>query len=617
MINISLPTDVNKTTKEQIINLVGKLFENLPKEDMKLQAISYGFDKKTNTAEIVIPLNDKKVSIVIKLPNGVNSVDNVSIDVSFKNKEIKLIINDGGEMKSFSIKLDENQNFLKNDFKIRSLRVENLQNLAKTGNNPQVFASKSVEIMNPFMKGETFEAFILKDIPAQNKQIINEAIPNKLTEPKLPPNSKLIVEITKISPELSETNQVTKDFAKVVEQQVKTPINSSNTNNLTGQNTDTKSVLEKIKPGEIQLQDGKNVLKTPTEQSQIKLTTDTTKASTILNEILSTSDKQGIKTASNNNTLSLNQTLAKVIKGVDLSGVIEAVKSKQAFVPIDMKGVVISTPDDKTQKILISDIGVITLPDLKEKLPFKSIIDLKINNIVTFDNIFEAFETSDNDPFNSLLKIFKALKTSGVEQGLIDEFMSKIPNIKDKHFISKTLKYINAIKNGAPNEIFDNELIENLSTNLKEKAFLTNILKEDFLSPVHQPTQNNNFSMYVLPLLNGDNLSKVWLYLFNPLVIEEEQNGQVKHKNKQRFLLDFTLSYLGNMQFEGFIDETSNKLDLIVKSKNDFLESEKDEMNQIFIKSMRTLDMVGALKFKKQEEIRKPTVKQKKGGYFV
>ncbi|OPZ78596.1 MAG: hypothetical protein BWY78_00501 [Alphaproteobacteria bacterium ADurb.Bin438] len=600
MINVTISPDFNNIKPEQIINIVNKIFEILPKDDVALQAIIKNFDASSMTADVIIPLSDKNISLLIKLPENIDKNSNLSFQISFKDKEIKLIFSNQGSDKEFSIKLSDNlNNFIKDDFKIRSLKVDLNQNISNTNNDKlSVFPLKPVEIMNPFMKGKVFEAFVLKDIPLNNKidlKINNEnGLNPKLIEPKLPLNTKLIVEITKISPPMIDGN---------IEDNLKTFLNDKVLNENTKINQTDETTISKV-------------TKQVSENEFDKIIENTFKNKDILknelNPLISKESKE---------VLSLNNIILKTLKSIelDIETIFKQIKSNDEFKPFDIKGIVISKPDDKSQKILISDVGVITLPELKEKLPFKSVIDLKIKNIVSFERIFEEFASSNNEPCNSIIKIINELKNNINSNTVLKDFVSNIPSLDEK-ILTKTIKYINALKNNNYGEVFDEKLIEEIETHLKDKGFFTKILKEEFTNPIHQNTavsKENNFSLFVIPLLNGDNISKMWLYLFNPLTINDEKDKQAKPKTKQRFILDFDLSNLGNMQFEGFIDEPNKKLDLVLKSKQDFEEAEKNEMNQIFINSMKVLDMIGSLKFKKQAEIVRPFEQRNNGGYFA
>ncbi len=594
MIRLESSNTLNGSQEDKNLSNIKALFDVLPKSNANLQVIIKSTIPEQMTAEIAIPLDDKTLALQLKLPDTISIFDKAFFKIDHKNGTIIFNVDDKPQLNNLKIALTNNMSrLLKADFTVKNMKIIQSSTAIDYDDMPQPINIKPVEILSSHMAGRRFEAFILKDIPIDTQKNLTADAKTYVSVSHLDKtdgiNSKIIIEITDIRPPLSEES-VLNNEVKTTDSEIRHLISAD----------DLISILDSDKITEKTSENGRTDF-----LSILSKQTNDNKNNTVID-----------------NTLKNQITILKT-EDIPLSGdktdTFSAIVEKQNTT---VSGIVISKPQDISQKILISDIGIITIPDLKEKLPFKSIVDLQIKDIIPPEKLNNEYTSAINSPYAGSEKIIRHLAQTDTE--LLKEFAAKLPSF-DKHFLTKIVKYIKAINNRNPYEIFNQDLLEKIENQMENKKFLIEMLKKDFTQPLIIASQNPNtpFSMYVIPLLDGDNISRMWLYLFKPQEEKtenatEDREKEKKNRAKQRFMLDISLSELGDMQFEGLLDNQEHKMDMQIKSDREFSDSEKKELNDVYVNAMLTLDYIGELKFKIQEKIIHPYEKEnRKGGYYI
>ena len=595
MIRLENNNVVNNNSEDKNLSSVKALFDILPKSDTDLQVIIKNTVPEQMMTEIAIPLDDKTLTLQLKLPDTLSLFDKAFFRIDHKNGTIIFNVDGKQQLNNLKIALTNNMSrLLKTDFIIKSIKVTPSSSMTDLDDLPQTINAKPVEVLSSHMAGRRFEAFILKDIPFDTQKNLSTDAKTYIAVSRLDKsdgiNSKLIVEITNIRP----------------------PLTNDDIKNGDANTTDSPTSFDKNA-----LNDGIKTINAMENKQLTLISADD------LSNIL-TSEKIADNAAENISLLNKEinddkNSVANIVTSSNKTTNILNLFERQNTV---ISGIVISKPQDISQKILISDIGIITIPDLKEKLPFKSIVDLQIKDIISPEKLNDEYISSISTPYIGSEKIIHHL--ARIDTELLKEFTSKLPSF-DKHFLTKTVKYIKAINNRNPYEIFDHNLLGKIETQLEDKKFLIEMMKKDFTQPLIMASQspNNPFSMYVIPLLDGDNISRMWLYLFKPQEDKTESESEntekeKKKKSKQRFMLDLSLSELGEMQFEGLLDNQNRKMDMQIKSNKEFSDNEKKELNDVYVNAMLTLEYIGELKFKIQEKIIRPYEKDnRRYGYYA
>ena len=591
MIRLENNNTVNGSSEDKNLAGVKALFDVLPKSNANLQVIIKNTVPEQMMTEIAIPLDDKTLTLQLKLPDAISLFDKAFFKIDHKNGTITFSVEGKPQLTDLKITLANNMSrLLKADFAVKNMKIIQSSSVIDYDDMPQTVNIKPVEILSSHMVGRRFEAFILKDVPADTQKNLTAEAKSYIAVAKLDKadgiNSKLIIEITNIRPPTVEKNGVTEPAT--------------------------------AKAGLISADDLDGIL-----GQKVLVTTDTAESASA-SLVLKKTDAAG-NTVANQTENEQPSVLTKDTAATTLAG--KTTTPTAALPSFDktntvISGIVISKPHDVSQKILISDIGIITVPDLKEKLPFKSIIELQIKDIISPEKLSDEYTSAISKPYAGSEKIIHHLAKTDTE--LLKEFTSKLPSF-DRHLLTKTIKCIKAVNNRNPYEIFDRDLLAKVENSLGDKKFLIEMLKKDFTQPLIMAAQNPNnpFSMYVIPLLDGDNISQMWLYLFKPQEektenASEEREKEKKGRLKQRFMLDLSLSELGEMQFEGLLDNENRKMDMQIKSDREFNADEKKELNDVYVNAMLTLDYIGELKFKVQEKIIRPYEKEnRRGGYYA
>jgi|GEM_PF-5264216 len=101
---------------------------------------------------------------------------------------------------------------------------------------------------------------------------------------------------------------------------------------------------------------------------------------------------------------------------------------------------------------------------------------------------------------------------------------------------------------------------------------------------------------YTLPMLWGMDVEKI--HLFVKSFSHEDESNQNKNKIKNtRFIIDLTLSRMGNVQLDGFSQPYVKRLDLVLRTEHDFAPDVRQYLRQIWHNAVTHLDMNGQLDF--------------------
>ena len=208
-------------------------------------------------------------------------------------------------------------------------------------------------------------------------------------------------------------------------------------------------------------------------------------------------------------------------------------------------------------------------------------------------------EASTDRALSSLSRDWPGLTQTLQQLGQTDpalarDLMQLLPQPGPK-LASSLLFFMAAVKGGDMRQWMGGRLASGLELKLPEAA--TRIkndmaqLQQLFLhSPIDQWTG------MMLPMLNGQQLDYARMYLREEL--DDGSGGEGKAR-EQRFIVEVELSHLGEMQFDGFVRQTSPKkqFDLIIRTARPLDASISTEIRALFETAIATTGYNGYLGF--------------------
>ena len=171
------------------------------------------------------------------------------------------------------------------------------------------------------------------------------------------------------------------------------------------------------------------------------------------------------------------------------------------------------------------------------------------------------------------------------------ELMQRLPNTRSG-LVNSVLFFVSAMKGGDIRRWLGNPAVNALDDS---KPSLLARLTGDFASMarVQQDTPDSNWNMLMFPLVNEDELHQLRLY------VREDANSENKQESGTRFVMDVSLSELGEIQLDGWIHTLSGKkqFDLVMRSERELVDPIPDELQQLFIASLEAVGYTGSLRF--------------------
>lgn len=101
---------------------------------------------------------------------------------------------------------------------------------------------------------------------------------------------------------------------------------------------------------------------------------------------------------------------------------------------------------------------------------------------------------------------------------------------------------------------------------------------------------------YTLPMLFGMDIEK--MHLWAKPFGDDDNDGQNADKAKgTRFIVEVTLSRMGNVQLDGLVQPYAKRLDLVLRTEHDFSPDVRQHLRQVWHNALTHIDMGGNLDF--------------------
>lgn len=180
---------------------------------------------------------------------------------------------------------------------------------------------------------------------------------------------------------------------------------------------------------------------------------------------------------------------------------------------------------------------------------------------------------------------------------LVRELADRLPNTKSK-LVNNALFFISALRSGDISQWLGRRLpgeIEKLSSDTMRH------LSADFsmLKALTHTDPGQPWQMITFPLMHGNELNQARLYVRN-----DEEKGKNRGQNGTRFVLDITLSRIGDIQLDGLSRTISGQLifDLILRTMIDLPQPMRDDLSTIYAQAAKAARFSGALSFQNNPE---------------
>lgn len=120
------------------------------------------------------------------------------------------------------------------------------------------------------------------------------------------------------------------------------------------------------------------------------------------------------------------------------------------------------------------------------------------------------------------------------------------------------------------------------------------------LSRQAQSTVAGDWRVISLPLLHDEQISQIQFYVRQQQDDEQSGSGDTENKKMTRFILNLTLSRMGDMQLDGLIRQ--KRLDLILRSGDALPFDIRQEIMQRFAAGVEQVNMQGSVSFQTRAE---------------
>lgn len=225
----------------------------------------------------------------------------------------------------------------------------------------------------------------------------------------------------------------------------------------------------------------------------------------------------------------------------------------------------------------------------------------------------ETFYSSATKDWKSLDDALNWLKTNNPD--VARDALQKLP-VADHRLASSLLFIMAAIKGGDLGEVIGKRAVRILETGapgllFKLRGDMAQIQGNFVSSPL------SHWSWVALPMLFGGELQQARLYVSKDA--PEDEKGVANEGKGHRFILEASMSHLGDLQFDGFVkaqrQQMNKSFDLVVRSAQSLGDEVNQGIREIFESSLQISGMRGQVIFQHgSQHFVKPLAEQKTAG---
>lgn len=200
-------------------------------------------------------------------------------------------------------------------------------------------------------------------------------------------------------------------------------------------------------------------------------------------------------------------------------------------------------------------------------------------------------------PADNLLKILQPLVDKG-QRELAAAVLNRVPDPSTPRMLANLVSYVKATGEHNINRWLGTDVVDKLNTTSEGREVVSK-LSSMFVAS-HQ--DNLNWRIIEIPVLNGQNLSKIRIAIKKILDEEEKQKSKQNRQYGTRFVVDTSFTRLGSFQFDGYSLVKDKRFDLIIRSEHELDNDFCANMMRIFKNTLHEEGYVGNVKINVKEK---------------
>ncbi|MCQ2914747.1 MAG: hypothetical protein MJ247_06095 [Alphaproteobacteria bacterium] len=283
-------------------------------------------------------------------------------------------------------------------------------------------------------------------------------------------------------------------------------------------------------------------------------------------------------------------------------------------------------PTNSKMPIVVTKIGAFAL-ETNNTIPDLSTITVKIKNLeipLEQNSLNSIIEDGENlpHPFKNDWKAlgFAIDRLNDADEKLANSFKDLIPQ-PNPRLASALINFIRTHQSNFNFASWAGENAYNILSKIDNGSKLINKIEKDFkLSSKKAVDKSGNpWKAYDIPILNGNAIEPVSLYIWRNSEIDEELLNKVRIQTEVRFVLDLNLSKMGKLQLEGLANRSKKTFALTIKHEHNLPKEFAITCQDIFNQTLSAMAYNGTLSVKQSDEFIKfyPAEAKQTSGYWA
>ncbi len=181
---------------------------------------------------------------------------------------------------------------------------------------------------------------------------------------------------------------------------------------------------------------------------------------------------------------------------------------------------------------------------------------------------------------------------SAVRPDTAQQIMQNLPQI-GPNFTAGSMAFLSALGQGSLTKWLGSDvtaLLQQQGQNHLADRLGTEFtaLRDSFLSP-----PQNQWQLFLLPYVHNEELQQARFFLKK----EKQKQGQTKKSPDTRFVIEVSLSALGDMQFDGLVrkKEEATQFDLVLRTRSPLPQEDQEEITRIFNEASEITGFAGSI----------------------
>ena len=198
---------------------------------------------------------------------------------------------------------------------------------------------------------------------------------------------------------------------------------------------------------------------------------------------------------------------------------------------------------------------------------------------------------------DNILKIIRPLINRGQNE-LASAVLNKIPEPSSPRMLANMVAYIKASGEHNLSRWLGTDIVDKLSATTDGREVVSK-LGSMFVS---SNQDGINWRIMEVPILNGQNLSKIRIAVKKILDDEERKRSRENRLLGTRFVVDTSFSKLGALQFDGFALARDKRFDLIIRTERDIGSDFCTNIMRLFKNTLHEEGYTGTVKINVKEK---------------